>query len=88
MIHYSIHFTKRSEDDAVRLDSSILKRISVAIETKLSVDPVRFGKPLGYSLRYVRTLRIGDWRVLYQISRTTVIILTIRHRREGYGDLS
>lgn len=88
MTHYFIHFTKRSEDDAVRLDSSILERINVAIETKLSVDPIRFGKPLGYSLRYVRTLRVGDWRVLYQISRTTVIILTIRHRKKGYGDLS
>jgi mRNA-degrading endonuclease RelE of RelBE toxin-antitoxin system len=87
MSHYSIHFTKCAEDDAVRLDTSIFERVSVAIETKLAADPFRFGKSLNYSLRHVRSLRVGDWRVLYQISDVTVIILTIRHRKKGYDDL-
>ena len=88
MSHYSIHFTKRAEDDAARLDASILARVRVAIETKLTVDPFRFGKSLSYSLRHVRSLRVGDWRVLYQIYEVSVIILTVRHRKVGYDDLA
>ena len=84
---YSIHFTKRAEDDSVRLDTFILGRVRTAIETKLVADPFRFGKTLGYSLSHVRTLRVGDWRVMYQIHETVVIVLTIRHRKKGYGDL-
>lgn len=85
---FSIHFTKRAEDDAIRLDASILERVRVAIETKLTIDPFRFGKSLSYSLRYARTLRVGDWRVLYQIFGDMVIVLTIRHRKKSYGDLA
>ncbi len=88
MSRYSISFTKRAEDDAVRLDAFILERAKLAIGTKLVVDPFRFGKSLGYSLRHVRALRVGDWRVLYQISGAAVIILTIRHRKQGYSDLA
>jgi len=88
MIRYSIQFTKRAEDDAVKLDASILERVTLAVETKLSADPFRFGKALGYSLQHLRTLRVGDWRVIYKISGITIIIFTIRHRRQGYGDLT
>lgn len=84
---FFIHFTKRAEDDAVRLDAPILERVRVAIETKLTIDPFRFGKSLSYSLQHVRALRVGDWRVLYQISGDMVIVLTIRHRKKGYSDL-
>jgi len=88
MSPYSIQFTKRAEDNAVKLDAFIIERVETAIETKLTLDPFRFGKPLGYSLHHLRSLRVGDWRVIYKISQTTIIILTIRHRKQGYDDLT
>ncbi|MFA5744956.1 MAG: type II toxin-antitoxin system RelE/ParE family toxin [Candidatus Paceibacterota bacterium] len=88
MSRYSIQFTKRAEDDATRLDSTVFVRVKGSIETKLIVDPFRFGKSLTYSLCHLRTLRVGDWRVIYKISETVVTIFTIRHRKQGYGDLS
>ncbi len=87
MTRYSLQFTKRAEDDAVRLDASILERVTLAIKTKLTAEPFTFGKPLSYSLHHLRTLRVGDWRVIYKISATTIIVLTIRHRKQGYDDL-
>jgi len=87
MSRYSIQFTKRAEDDAARLDTAVFVRVKGAIETKLTIDPFRFGKSLTYSLRHLRTLRVGDWRVIYKISETAVIIFTIRHRKQGYGDI-
>ena len=88
MTSYSIQFTKRAEDDAVRLDVSVFARVKIAIETKLTVEPFRFGKSLTYSLRHLRSLRVGDWRVIYKISETVVVIFTIRHRKKGYNDLA
>ena len=86
MSRYRIRFSLKAESAAAKIDVSVLARIRIAIETKLSVDPIRFGKPLGYSLRQTRALRVGDWRVLYILSGTEVVILTMRHRKEGYDD--
>ena len=30
------------------------------------------------------SLRVGDWRVLYEVGRTIVLILTVNHRRDVY----
>ena len=87
MIPYAIRFTKRAEDEAVALDATILSRIRMAIETKLIVDPERFSKPLRYTLRGLRVLRVGDWRVIFKIETHTVVILSVRNRKEGYGNI-
>lgn len=88
MTRYSIRFTKRAEDDATHLDTHVFTRVKVAIETKLTVDPFRFGKSLSFSLHHLHSLRVGDWRVIYEISETVVTVFTIRHRKKGYDDLS
>jgi mRNA interferase RelE/StbE len=51
------------EDDIPNLSKSDRSRIKKAIEEKLVNDPVRFGKPLQYSLKGCRRLRVGDYRV-------------------------
>ena len=61
---------------------SVIKR---TIEKKLLSDPIKFGKPLRYSLKGCRSLRIGDYRVIYQIVGTTINILVIQHRRDCYN---
>ena len=42
-------------------------KIKKAIEERLTLDPIGFGKPLRYSLKGHRRLRIGDYRVVYRI---------------------
>lgn len=53
--------------DIPQLDATIRKRIRSAIEHKLCIDPFHFGKPLRYNLSHQRSLRVGDYRILYQI---------------------
>lgn len=61
-------------------------RIRRAIETKLATDPVAFGKPLRYSLKGARRLRVGDYRVIYRVEPPeTVLVVKIGHRRDVYG---
>jgi len=74
-------------DDIPALGSA-KARIKTAIETKLMRDPLTFGKPLRYSLSGQRSLRVGDWRILYQIDHPghTVRITAIGHRSRIYEE--
>jgi mRNA interferase RelE/StbE len=72
--------------DIPALDHAMRKRIREVIEQKLTADPIHFGKPLRYSLSGQRSLRVGDWRVVYALNppEHTVQITAIRHRRDVY----
>jgi mRNA interferase RelE/StbE len=71
--------------DIPRLSKAVQRRIKKAIETKLSSHPIEFGKPLRYSLKGARRLRVGDYRVIFTIELDDlVLIVKIGHRREVY----
>ncbi len=83
---YTVEFlTVVNNDDVPRLDSAILKNVQKAIETKLQTSPTTFGKPLRESLKGHRSLRVGDYRVIYRVEHATaIIIIAMRHRRDVY----
>jgi addiction module RelE/StbE family toxin len=62
--------------------------IKCAIEARLMVDPIRFGKPLRYSLKDHRRLRVSDYRIVYRIEPEikTVVMVAIKHRKDMYED--
>lgn len=62
------------------------QRIRSAIEEKLTTRPEHFGKPLRRSLNGYRSLRIGDYRVLFRIEGLEVKIFAIGHRSLIYSD--
>ena len=70
--------------DIPSLTKGIRDRIRREIERKLAVNPVEYGKPLQYSLKGCRRLRVGDYRVIYQIDGDSVLIVKIGHRKEVY----
>jgi mRNA interferase RelE/StbE len=73
------------KDDLPRLTKSVKIQIRKAIERKLKSHPIEFGKPLRYSLKGARRLRVGDYRVIYTIEPPDlVLIVKIGHRREVY----
>lgn len=78
------------EDVIVRhiplLSASSKDLIKRAIEERLTVDPVGFGKPLRYSLKGHRRLRVSNYRVVYRIEpqNNSVIIVAIKHRKNVY----
>jgi mRNA interferase RelE/StbE len=73
--------------DIPHLSKSEQRRIKQAIESKLSSHPVEFGKPLRYSLKGARRLRVGDYRVIYTIEPDDIVVIVkIGHRREVYED--
>lgn len=71
-------------EDIQKLSSADKERIKEAIEEKLRETPEIFGKPLRYSLKGHRALRVGDYRVIFRIENDTVKIFLIAHRSFVY----
>ena len=87
-IKYIIEYDVDIEEKLQVLPKPIKEMIRKAIEKKLTVDPIAFGKPLRYSLKGYRRLRVGDYRVLYKIieDKVLVIIVDLDHRKDIYED--
>jgi len=54
-----------------RLSLPVKRRIKKAIEKKLMINPIVFGKPLRHSLKGLRRLRVDDYRVIYKVTEKT-----------------
>ncbi len=69
-------------EDIPRLSKDVRNRIRKALEQKLASHPVEFGKPLRYSLKGARRLRVDDWRVVYTIEPPDLVLtIKIGHRK-------
>ncbi len=77
------------DEDIVSLPKHAKRQIQKAIEERLTVDPIGFGKPLRFSLKGHRRLRVGDYRVVYRIEveKNSVLVVAIKHRKDIYEDL-
>lgn len=73
--------------DISSLDSFWREAVLQAISTKLTVRPETFGKPLRESLAGWRVLRVGYYRVVFEIEGKTVHVLGILHRSEVYKEV-
>jgi len=84
-----IKFTVTYHEDVVNEDipkitNTWKKKVRIAIEKKLTVEPETFGKPLRRSLKGYRRLRVGDYRVVFKIGEGTVKVMLIEHRSVVY----
>lgn len=80
-IIYQEHVVKNHITTLPKKEKQLIKN---AIEQKLMVDPLYFGKPLRYSLKGHRRLRVLNYRIVYRIENYTVIITAIKHRKDIY----
>ena len=88
-IRYQIHYIEEVIKKHIpALSSSAKALIKKSIEERLAIDPIGFGKPLRYSLKGHRRLRVSDYRVVYRIEpeANTVLIVAIKHRRDIYDE--
>ena len=86
---YSIEYLEDVvKEDIPALPKNTRETIKKAIEECLRIDPIGFGKPLRYSLKGHRRLRVSDYRIVYRIlaSARSVIIVAIKHRKDIYED--
>lgn len=75
-------------EDIPQLPKTMRTLIKRAIEERLAIDPIGLGKPLRYSLKGHRRLRVGDYRIVYRVDpeKQTVTIVVIKHRKDVYEE--
>lgn len=86
MTNYEVEFVKSAQKDLNKLPAQISLRIAKAIR-KLSEDSRKGNvRPMVGTKSW--RLRVGDYRVVYDIfdNRLTILIIRIRHRKEVYRD--
>ncbi len=84
---YSISYSSLQDPKSLKkIAKSELMTIKRSIEEKLTVAPEAFGKPLQFSMRGYRRLRVGDWRIIFRIDETIVRIILIAHRSKVYKE--
>lgn len=73
------------KEDIPKLTASVRSRTRKAIESKLTVSPEVYGKPLRRSLKGYKKLRVGEYRVVFRIENTTIKVFVIQHRSVVYN---
>ena len=80
-----IDLTKRATKDLDALGRSrpqLYGKVIAKIEA-LGNDPA-LGKPLVGPLKGLRSLGVGDYRIVYEKEKDAIVVLTVNHRREVY----
>ncbi len=81
-MQYEIEIRKRAEKDLTSIPKPDAQHIADAIfalENGLKGD---IKKLTNLSPEY--RLRVGDWRVLFEVLKNKIIVYRIRHRKEAY----
>lgn len=85
-LYHLLYHSEVANKDLPKINRKLQLRIKKAIEDKLLKDPIKFGAPLRKSLKGYRKLRVGDYRVIYELVGNQIRIYTIGHRKEVYED--
>ena len=82
---YNICFTRISKKQFESLPSKVRKEITKILEEEISHNPL-LGKPLHGALKDLRSQRIGNLRIIYQIikSKLVVMVINLEHRKQVY----
>lgn len=81
---YRITYHHKVADDISALSKTARVAIKAAIEEKLTTVPALFGKPLQFSLKGLRSMRVQDYRVVFRLANNEVYIVLIAHRSVVY----
>ncbi|MFN6515474.1 MAG: type II toxin-antitoxin system RelE family toxin [Nostoc sp. CreGUA01] len=86
---YQIEFTKGANKQLKKLPSDIKERIDSKIE-ELAIEPRPTGVKKLANEESLYRIKIGDYRVIYQIFDTILLVtvIKVKHRRDVYKDES
>lgn len=82
-MRYAVLYTRRAARDIAGLDAVVRKRIGNAI-FRFVDEPLDHAERLTSRRLGQYRFRIGDYRVIFDLHGTTVVILRVGHRREIY----
>jgi len=82
---YKLLIDDKVVKDLKKIDHNWRAKILIAIKTKLVENPYLGKKLVGDLSPYYR-LRVGDYRVLYEIieNKVMIIVVKVKHRKNVY----
>ena len=83
MSRFAVVITRRAERDLARLDAAVRARIVRAL-FELAEDPLRQARKLSSTDLGHYRVRVGDWRIVFDLEQADVVVLRVGHRREIY----
>lgn len=81
-MRYDVQFKPRAVRDIERLPSRIQAQVLARIEEMSDVLKGDVKRLTNFTPEF--RLRVGDYRVLFEVEEKTIVIYRIRHRREAY----
>ncbi len=84
---YKVVYLDSVEDDLRKIDKAAVRKILTRIEKHLAKDPKGLGKPLKGEFRGYWRYRWGDYRIIYRIAESEILILVLRigNRKDIYS---
>ena len=87
MAYKLIYHADVKKSDLAKIDYKNKTMIKRAIEERLATQPEIYGKPLQRSLKGYWKLRVGNYRVVFKISKCNIFILGIMDRKNIYSQI-
>ena len=81
---WEIIYSSLVYSDLTNIDKYSAEKIKTVIELRLTTSPELYGMPLRRGLKGFRKLRVGDYRIIYFISGSNVLVEGIGHRKNIY----
>jgi mRNA interferase RelE/StbE len=84
MPRYSLVIARRFRQDLRRLNAQMHRRVLEVLE-RLQEDPFQGQRLTNVAIGQWR-IRVGDYRIRYDIEGEQILLYRVRHRREIYQD--
>jgi mRNA interferase RelE/StbE len=82
--HYELVISNRFRRDLRRLDAQVHRRVLAALD-ELQANPYQ-GQPLTEVPIGQWRIRVGDYRIRYDIEGNRVLLYRVRHRKDIYRE--
>ena len=79
-----LYLTRRAKEDLEALPKRMREPVLETLES-IGLEPETIGKRLVRRLEGLWAARVGNYRVLYTIERSGVVVRAVRHRAVPYG---
>ncbi len=81
-MRYKIEYLEEVFEQLAKIPKNLRNTIIHAINERLTENPLRF-KPLSYNWGGFFRMRVGNYRVIYQVQKKDVIVLIVKIDTRG-----
>ena len=80
---YKLIYTQRGERDLAKLDIKTKERIGKTL-LRFQEEPLKYAEKFSDPILGSFRFRIGDYRIIFDIGESEIVVLRVGHRKEIY----